>query len=359
MVRINPAILQMLNNISYETVEKLASVDVDFAEAFDNYMNEFGVRTLTYELNKEALDEQPELVLKLINDHLKNDYNFESKAAALEEKREKIVSEAKQTLSNKAYEEQEEFELALAKAERVYPAREDHEYYLHNAPLALLRKVFLEIGNRFVTHGYLERANDVFFLELDEVLSAFSEGSDKQEIVLRRKGELAWAKANPGPITYGGPPPPPPSIEGFPAEVKRVMEGMLWMIEGNSSMEYLQQKIINSPQELTGIAASSGHYTGPVRIILSEEEFHKLEPGDVLVCPTTQPPWSVLFPSVGALVTDGGGILSHPAIIAREYQVPAVVATGNATGVLRDNMVVTVNGDDGSISIMPSQTPSI
>jgi pyruvate,water dikinase len=354
-----PAILQMLNNINFETVEKLSTVDVDFAEAFDNYMNEFGARTLTYELIKKALDEQPELVLKLINDHLNNDYNFESKAAVLDEKREKIVSKAKQTLSNKTYEEQEEFELALAKAERVYPAREDHEYYLHNAPLALLRKLFLEIGNRFKTQGYLERADDIFFLELDEVLSGFSEGSDKLETVIRRKGELAWAKVNPGPISYGGPPLPPPSMEGFPAEVKRVMEGMVWMLEGNSSMEYLQQKNTDSPQALTGIAASPGNYTGPVRIIMSEEEFHKLEPGDVLVCPTTQPPWSVLFPSVGALVTDGGGILSHPAIIAREYQVPAVVATGNATKVLRDDMIVTVNGNDGSISITPSQIPSL
>jgi len=84
---------------------------------------------------------------------------------------------------------------------------------------------------------------------------------------------------------------------------------------------------------------------------MSEEDFNKLEPGDVLVCRTTQPPWSVLFPSVGALVTDGGGILSHPAIIAREYQIPAVVATSNATSILRDGQIVTVDGEKGHISI--------
>jgi pyruvate,water dikinase len=82
---------------------------------------------------------------------------------------------------------------------------------------------------------------------------------------------------------------------------------------------------------------------------MSEAEFGKLEAGDILVCPMTSPVWSVLFPSIGALVTDTGGILSHPAIIAREYRVPAVVATGNATRLLRDGQIVTVDGTMGSV----------
>jgi pyruvate,water dikinase len=84
---------------------------------------------------------------------------------------------------------------------------------------------------------------------------------------------------------------------------------------------------------------------------MDEFDFGKLRPGDVLVCPVTSPVWSVLFPSVGALVTDTGGLLSHPAIIAREYGVPAVVATGNATALLRDDQVVTVDGSAGRIEV--------
>jgi pyruvate,water dikinase len=347
----DPAILELLENINIETVDKIYYINGDFAKAFDEYMNEFGGRTLTFDLSKETLDERPKLVLKLVNDQLKNNYNFESEAALLEKKREKISTEAKKALSKKNSEQREEFELALKKAERVYPVREDHEYYLHNAPLALLRKTFLEIGYRLARLGYIEKTEDIFFLELEELLPAFTEGLDVRDIVIRRKGELAWVKSNPGPISYGGPPPPLPSMDGFPAEVKRVMEGMLWMIEGNVSVEYLEQKANDSSEALTGIAASPGQYTGPARIIMSEDDFHKIEAGDVLVCPTTQPPWSVLFPSVGALVTDAGGILSHPAIIAREYQVPAVVATGNATTILRDNQIVTVDGSSGQILI--------
>ena len=103
---------------------------------------------------------------------------------------------------------------------------------------------------------------------------------------------------------------------------------------------------------LTGIAASPGRYTGPARIIRSESEFDRLQAGDVLVCPATSPVWSVLFPSVGALITDHGGTLSHPAIIAREYRVPAVVATGVGTTQLHDDQIVTVDGTAGTVEVL-------
>ena len=88
-----------------------------------------------------------------------------------------------------------------------------------------------------------------------------------------------------------------------------------------------------------------------MRVITNESEFGKLRPGDVFVCPATSPVWSVLFPSVGTLVTDSGGILSHPTMFAREYLVPALVATGTATLHLRDGQ--TVNGDTGLVKIGP------
>jgi pyruvate,water dikinase len=87
-------------------------------------------------------------------------------------------------------------------------------------------------------------------------------------------------------------------------------------------------------------------------VLLGEGDFAKLRPGDVLVCPITSPAWSVLFPNVGALVADAGGLMAHSAIIAREFQIPAVVGTGNATTLLRDGQRVTVNGTDGSVEVL-------
>ena len=85
---------------------------------------------------------------------------------------------------------------------------------------------------------------------------------------------------------------------------------------------------------------------------MGEHEFDKLQADDVLVCPITSPVWSILFTKVSALVTDTGGVLSHPAIIAREYGIPAVVATGNATQVIRDGQRVEVDGDAGIVRIL-------
>ena len=103
---------------------------------------------------------------------------------------------------------------------------------------------------------------------------------------------------------------------------------------------------------VNGIAASPGSYTGPVRVIRDESQFDRLRAGDVLVCPITSPVWSVLFPSIGALVTDTGGTLSHPAIIAREYGIPAVVNSGSGTSVLEDGQMVTVDGAAGTVRIV-------
>jgi pyruvate,water dikinase len=354
MARKSSGIREMLNNVDHETVGKLGIVDSEFSGAFNAYLRDYGGQTLRWELSEETLKERPSLVLRLIRDQLNSNYNFESEAAQLEEKRGILLSEARNALLNRSIEDRNEFEATLAKAERSYPTREDHEYYLHLAPLALLRYAFLELGHRMVKQGILERADDIMFLEINEVRSAFAEGTDKRNTVIRRKGELAWVKAHPGPLFYGGPPPQQPSMDAFPYEVKRMMGGMMWMIEGYVATEFLRQDVADSDHSFHGVAASPGQYTGPVRIIMSEEEFHKIEAGDVLVCPTTQPAWSVLFPSVGALVTDGGGILSHPAIIAREYHVPAVVATGNATSSLHDGQIVTVDGDIGRIEITPN-----
>jgi phosphoenolpyruvate synthase/pyruvate phosphate dikinase len=106
------------------------------------------------------------------------------------------------------------------------------------------------------------------------------------------------------------------------------------------------------PRLITGVAASPGRYTGTVRIIHSEAKFDQLRSGDVLVCAVAPPVWSVLFPRAGALVTDSGGILSNPAIIAREFGLPAVLATRIGTARLRDDQVVTVDGTTGTVEIL-------
>ncbi len=352
MAQERPAVRQLFDRIDHDTPRRLAEADGDFAAAFERYMYEFGRRTLRWEVNEATVAEKPELVLSLIRDQIANGYNPVVEAAALEQKRATALAEARQLLAGRSAEDCSRFERALTRAERAYPVREDHEFYLTNAPFALLRYALLEVGKRMTERAQLDNAEDIMFLELEEAQAGFRDLSDLRATVIRRKGELAWVKAHPGPAFYGKVPPPPPSFDAFPPEARHLMQVLSWQRESMFATQYSQQAKTTEGTKLHGLAASLGQYTGPARIIMSESEFDKLHAGDVLVCPTTQPPWSVLFPTIGALVTDSGGILSHPAIIAREYGIPAVVATGNATNLVKDGQVVIVDGDSGIIEIV-------
>lgn len=103
---------------------------------------------------------------------------------------------------------------------------------------------------------------------------------------------------------------------------------------------------------LRGGPGSPGRARGPVKVVRSLQEAGKLQAGDVLIAETTAPPWTPLFATAAAVVTDTGGVLSHCAIVAREYGIPAVVGTGGATTTLRDGQVVEVDGDNGLVSIV-------
>lgn len=351
MARERPAIERLLNErIDKDTVKHLADVDRDFANAFAAYQREFGCRVLRLELVDPTLEETPELVLRLIRDQLARGYDPAADAALLERKRSAAIAEARLALSDRSAQERERFERALVRGERAYPIREDNQFYTVSAPMALVRYTILELGRRLAAMGQIAQQEDVFFLELEEAREALLNHSVQHTLVSRRKAEIEWVKAHPGPASYGNNPGPPPSFAALPAEARFLMEALTWAFNLILAAEHSGHKQ-QASTVLRGIAASPGTYSGHVRVIMNESEFGKLRPGDVMVCPTTSPVWSVLFPSVGALVTDTGGILSHPAIIAREYRVPAVVATGNATRILYDGQEVTVDGIAGTVEL--------
>jgi pyruvate,water dikinase len=137
----------------------------------------------------------------------------------------------------------------------------------------------------------------------------------------------------------------------MPKEVRLVTESLLTLMDRVVEPTRSARKQ-DGHGGIDGIPASPGRYEGAVRVVADERGFDRVEPGDVLVCIATSPAWSVLFPMIGALVTDAGGILSHQAIIAREHGIPAVVATGNATELLRDGQRVLVDGDGGRVQVL-------
>jgi pyruvate,water dikinase len=104
---------------------------------------------------------------------------------------------------------------------------------------------------------------------------------------------------------------------------------------------------------ISGVAASQGAATGTARIIRTLDESEKLEPGDILVCVSTAPPWTALFAIASAVVTDTGGVISHSAICAREFGIPCVTATQIGTSVIPDGATITVDGSAGTVTLHP------
>jgi phosphohistidine swiveling domain-containing protein len=325
--------------------DEVLAADPEFAAAVAAYLKEYGCRALAYELADPSLEERPDLVLGLVRDVL--DSAFDPRADEdLAWQPEAAANTAREILAEA---ELQRFERALQRALAAYPVREDNEFFTVSAPLGLLRRAALELGRRLAQRSQIAAVEDIFFLRADEARAVLADGTDARHLVARRKGEYAWMLAHPGPASYGRDPGPPPPLRGLPGEARLANEAFLWAIErilGSERGAGCRESI------LTGIAASPGRYTGPVRVIRSEAEFDRLRAGDVLVCPVTSPVWSVLFPSVGALVTDHGGTLSHPAIIAREYRVPAVVATGVGTAELHDGQIVAVDGTAGTVEVL-------
>ncbi|MFC2014002.1 PEP/pyruvate-binding domain-containing protein [Chloroflexota bacterium] len=346
-----PTVRTFLEKGDYTNADRLGKVDPEFATAFGAYQHEFGYRSLQMTFCEPTLAEKPALILGLIRDQLVQSFDLTATRAALDEKRTAALDKARAALTVQPAEHKERFERALAGAELAFPVREDNHFYTQSVPFGLVRYGLLELGNRLTKRSQIADCDDVFFLEIDEAREALRVGNNNWALVARRKAEYAWAKAHPGPVTYGRKPGPYSSFASFPAEVRFMMNAVIWYIERTLAGNVLGKVQPKADSRISGIAGSAGRYTGPVRVIMSESEFGKIQAGDVLVCPITFPAWSVLFPSVGALITDTGGILSHPAIIAREYGVPAVVSTGNATSFLRDGQIVTVDGSAGVIEL--------
>lgn len=331
-------------------VADVLAEDADFAAGFAAYLRRYGCRTLSYELAEPAIDERPELVLAILRDQLAAGYDPVVRERELTERRAAATAEARAALAGRDAADRTRFETALARAVEAYPVREDNEFYAVSAPGALVRRAVLELGRRLTRRGQLAEPDAAFHLRPAELRASLRLGDDLHELVKLRAGERAWAMANPGPDSYGTPPPPPPPLTSLPAEARFANEAFLWILDRILTPAPDAPSAPGEP--LAGIAASAGSYTGVVRVIHDETEFDRLLAGEVLVCPITSPVWSVVFPIVGALVTDTGGTLSHSAIIAREYAVPAVVATGDATTRLRDGQVVTVDGTTGQVRVV-------
>lgn len=346
----DPAALDVLDHAGDDVVARLQESSPELADCFRAYLDQFGHRTASYDPGDPTLFERPALLAGLLRDAVSTGDRDRRDGSQISDG---ALAQARAILANRSEEDRSRFERVVETARRTYGNREDNIFWTDNQPCAFLRYAAVEIGRRLADRGLLTRATDAVFLEESELRAALGDGAneDLRALVARRKAERAWVAAHPGPASYGTDPGPPPDLTPLPPALRLVNTAAFRLMQ----LLFQTEEPADEQAQLRGVPGSPGRYTGPVRLLRDEAQFAKLRPGDVLVSPITSAAWSVLFPQAGAVVTDGGGVLAHTAVIAREYGIPAVLATGTATQRLRDGEVVTVDGAAGIVTMSDDQ----
>jgi pyruvate, water dikinase len=271
----------------------------------------------------------------------------------LMEERKRLIAEYRELLNSD--EERAAYDQMITLAHRVFPYVEGHKFYCEHWYTNLFFNKIREFGTLLASHGFFPDTEDVFQLtrfELEEaivdLMISWSNGSPPRgpscwpAIVRDRKAAIAeWARHTTPPALG-----PVPDVIDDPAIV------MLWGITRESLDAWLTAESQPDSREIKGFAASSGVAEGVARVVKSVDEIGRLRHGDILVCQVTNPTWAPVFQKIAAAVSDIGGSMSHAAIVAREYGLPAVVGTGTATHAIKDGQRIRVDGGRGIVTIL-------
>lgn len=247
-------------------------------------------------------------------------------------------------------EHRDAFDALLAEAQHVYRLRDERGLYSEIPAIGLLRLALLELGRRLQAQGRLHDIEDILDVRADELDALFAGDPAPTASDLKERREEREARTRAGAPRHLGPPPPaPPPIEMLPPPLGRVMGAVGFLIEG-----ILGQKEAPEGDATTviGIPGARGVVEGPVRLVHSIDDLFTLEPGDVLVTPTTGEAFNSMLHLVSAIVTDHGSFASHAAIVSREMGIPAVVGTCDGTERLAGASRVRVDGTTGEVTIL-------
>jgi len=330
----------------------------EWKERFEGFLHQYGWRMVRMnDLVDPYWLEKPSIPLKIIKDHIvggiadRKDYPLDEKRKELTQRREAAV---KNLLERVPPQDKEWFSslIKLAQAASVYS--EEHDLYCELTCQALMRRGYLAIGNRLAQAGAIDRPEDVFMLNPWEIESSIliPSHNDQRWITRRRRAEWkGWVERF---IKEGEwrPPVYTDRPEGLPEAVEKDLL---------PSMDPICVKIIigelPTPKEgikadIIGLCGSPGVAEGPARVIINYEELDQLKPGEILVCPGTNPAWTPAFNIAGGVIADRGGTLSHTAIIGREYGLPVVVNTFTACQKIRTGQRIKLDATNGAVYLL-------
>ena len=334
--RRRPQVMTVLRGMPPAQVDAaLASVEGGpaFRDAVSEYTKKYGWRANEFDIAEVTWRENPAPVYALVREYAtRDDYDPEEDFKSLVAAREDRVNALVQKVAGGPV---ELFKQSLGFAQQYLPIQENHNFWIDQQGTSVQRVPTLEAGRRLVTAGRIDDVNDVYQLEYDELQDALRGGTgDLRQLVARRRSERANYQA----MT-------PPEAIGTPLPSDSSADPTLAKFFGAPPEQHPDPRILN------GNAASPGKVTGVARVIPSLETADRLKRGEILVCPATMPPWTPLFALAAAVVTDHGGVLSHTAIVAREYRIPAVVGTKVGMSLIKDGQTITVDGTEGTVTL--------
>jgi pyruvate, water dikinase len=273
----------------------------------------------------------------------------------LKQERERIARSYRDLLASE--EERAAFDQMLGLCRVVFPYVEDHKFYCEHWFTSRFFQKIREFGELLARQGVLADAEDVFHLHHTEVDQALADvmlawsaggkplgGTHFQPIVAERKRVLEalreWS--------------PPPALGPLPEALNDPAVKMLWGITAETIQAWARAAAGAGldEREIGGYAASPGVVEGVARVVRDVNEIGQVREGEILVCPVTAPSWAPVFGKIKAAVSDIGGTMSHAAIVAREYGMPAVVGTGRATTRIKTGQRLLVDGDRGIVRIL-------
>lgn len=321
-------------------LERLRSLDNATGAAVGGYLELVGHRLVDgFDIAEPTALELPDALLRALRVALSGQAEAGSDVAArVAEVRAKVPAE-----------HQAQFDELLGEARLTYRLRDERGVYSDIWAAGLMRRAALAAGRRVAARGRIAAPEHMLDAGLDEMAALVDgSGGPPADELARRAAFRAAHTSRDVPATLGPPAPPPPDLAALPPAVGRLMRATfisLGHVFGSSEAPHEEQVLV-------GLAASKGIYEGLARRVSGPGEFGRIDRGDVLVTESTSEAFNILLPLLGAIVTDNGGLLSHAAIVAREYGIPGVVGTRDATERIGDGVRVRVDGDAGEVTVI-------
>jgi phosphohistidine swiveling domain-containing protein len=316
----------------------------DFLGRLDDYLAVYGYRQDLFDYLTSTWIEDPSFALYAIRAYVQSGRDLREEHAAMARSAAAALEDARERLAGYPEPVRGQFEAMLQFARHASFLQEEHNFHIDQQYSARSRLFFLRIGRRLVDAGLIDHPDDVMMLTVNELeeLSAGSSSpgvaSDLRSPIAMRRHEMEIARTMTPPPFLGKTPPSPPKFSNP-------------MMRGTARFWGMPVEPSEDPRELRGMAGSRGTVSGIARVARTLEEARTLVPGEILVAITTMPPWTPLFAIAAAVVTESGGPLSHCAIVAREYGIPAAVGVPGATQRIKTGQRITVDGATGSVRL--------